>query len=159
MKTINKILKYSLIFLLGIVSYQCAFLESLKPPQIIIQIIEKFIRDSKGEFTYEQITAIKFNFYYETDGAIIAVCKYPTLVSPAVIELDFNVWEIQSDIERKATIYHELGHCLLHEGHRDSYFKDHCPTSLMNTYSTTEGCLKKYWKYYVKELFIYSGVR
>lgn len=85
----------------------------------------------------DKITAI--------DGAV-GVC-YPT----NVIQLDINYWR-QSHDEANMVIYHELGHCVLKQGHRDGLLPDGCHASIMHSEMDTLDCYKKHRKELVREM-------
>jgi hypothetical protein len=65
-----------------------------------------------------------------------------------------------SPITRKALIFHELGHCVLHKKHNKELMKDECPKSLMypEMSGLTEKCLNKHWEEYEEELFQKKGI-
>jgi len=70
----------------------------------------------------------------------------------AEINVDPFFWITYSEIERTALIYHELVHCKFIVDHVDGSLSDGCISSIMNTVTTDEKCLKKHWKYYVEDL-------
>lgn len=74
----------------------------------------------------------------------VAVCYY----QDNLIRINRLTWQRLTKSQREQTIHHELGHCLLNQGHNDT------DINLMNSagFLTTEQ-FKKYYDYYVRRLF------
>lgn len=95
------------------------------------------------------------------NGNVIGVCKRWS-DGYAMIEIDPTYWNNThvSDAQRKALIYHELGHCILNRGHDDSYIASNTygsiPKSIMNSYLMDELAYPSLQAYYTDELF-HSG--
>jgi len=66
---------------------------------------------------------------------------------PTIVYLNRDYWNRSSDIQRKALVYHELGHSCLLEDHNPS------PYSIMYYSSVPDNYLRLYWEGMVKELF------
>ena len=70
------------------------------------------------------------------------------------IYLNTPNWRRNSDTKNRTVVYHELGHCELGRGH---VFYDEkrwtCSPSLMAWNGVSDRCFKKYYDYYINELF------
>lgn len=69
-----------------------------------------------------------------------------------LVVLNYIRWEQMSGIERRALVYHELGHAALGRDHYNTFLPDNCPASLMNSYAISEWCLIEHWELYKFEL-------
>ena len=67
------------------------------------------------------------------------------------IKIDREQWEELDEAQRKALIYHELGHCALNRKHKDEHYRSF-PVSIMNTYHIGSN-YEKYSEEYNYELF------
>jgi len=62
-------------------------------------------------------------------------------------------WELMSDFDKEALIFHELGHCLLNRPHCAAETKKGTPFSIMHPYVVEGELWEKYRSFYMKELF------
>jgi hypothetical protein len=70
------------------------------------------------------------------------------------IRVDRRAWARMTQEEREATLFHELGHCVLGRiEHADKMYPDGCPVSLMHTSHTLKNCYFKNRSAYLDELF------
>lgn len=84
---------------------------------------------------------------------VIGECDYNNLS----IVVEHNHWNMSSDIHREILILHEMGHCVLERGHKNSYRNDIdrlIPSSLMGAtnFVTDQNYIKYKWLY-IDELF------
>lgn len=78
--------------------------------------------------------------------------------NPPRILISLQYWQSFQEIEKKALVYHELGHCVLGLEHDNEYicfseYNECIPRSLMYPYSISAWFYSKYWNYYASELF------
>lgn len=70
------------------------------------------------------------------------------------VDISYAYWNRITKIQRKALIFHELGHCALNRGHYNrTRTQSDCPISIMHSNTLDDFCLTYYWKQYEKELF------
>ena len=86
-------------------------------------------------------------------GQTIGVCFYGF----RTIMLRESYWLKASELQKKALVYHELGHCVCSAGlpkHDDRLhiMEPRCPASIMHFSMPPEYCLEKYWNDYVDDL-------
>lgn len=131
--------------------------------------IQDFINISDGILDYRDVKKLSVAFS-EQEGNTVGVC-WNALVWKE-IEVDNFFWKFASPLRKKALIYHELGHCLLHRGHDNESegfyafleklgiytpkvkeFSDGCPKTIMVTHMLSEKCLQRHMPHYEKELF------
>jgi len=77
------------------------------------------------------------------------------------VQLSESTWQVLSTAQKKALIYHELGHCLLLRDHvsggtphRSTTSNELCPISVM--YPTIDSMISCYYEFeemYIRELF------
>ena len=68
-----------------------------------------------------------------------------------VVVFDVGAYSKFSNIERRALVYHELGHCmceLSHDGAEGTF----CPKSLMYPSTSIKLCYDLNWSKYIKDL-------
>ena len=143
----------------------------------IREFVNEFIADSHGKFTdRKQLTPIYIaTLEYSDKGyGVIGLCYWGLWGSQRRIELDQVFLDTQSRLERKALVYHELGHCACNRDHTDyiaswlvgildkagvdhvraaGYYPDGCPRSLMHPFNVGYSCLATHWDQYKVELF------
>lgn len=61
-------------------------------------------------------------------------------------------WNVFGYQERKLLVFHELGHCVFNKDHRDDFYTDGCPKSIMATFLITESCFMAHHSDLIKEL-------
>lgn len=114
-------------------------------------IIQKFseeaaIRGVRVDLTNQKITFSDLKFE-------IAHCYYG-LQYMKLIRVDRNAWTNMSMEEKEATLFHELGHCVLGRiSHDDILEKNGCPESIMHRSHTLKHCYFKNRSAYLDELF------
>lgn len=86
--------------------------------------------------------------FLSLSGGSIGACNYLF----KEIYIDPKYWYNYSNIEKKALIYHEAGHCFCYESHDDSLYDDGCAKSLMHSTQTDKYCLDTYWNEYMKDM-------
>ena len=93
------------------------------------------------------------------DDNVIGVCWKSYDGSERVVEIKRDSFIGMSKYRQEELIYHELGHCKLNRMHKESYFDNRCPTSIMNPYIFSEqeitNCYtydEPSYKYYMDEL-------
>lgn len=75
--------------------------------------------------------------------------------TPTVL-ISSELWPDLSEIERKAVVFHELGHCVLWLEHDENWIRigpDYITRSIMYPYIQPEIIYLNYWNYYMNELF------
>lgn len=84
---------------------------------------------------------------------VIGVCQYGIHDHDVTIDLAF--WNSSSELTREFVVFHELGHCVLFQEHREGSDNQGNCLSLMN--SGTTSCRVAYTRinreYYIDELF------
>lgn len=73
--------------------------------------------------------------------------------APPTITVNEDSWKASSDAERENTIFHELGHCLLGQGHRAGTDSHGIPVSLMNPYKLDPQVYEDHRDSLLSELF------
>jgi hypothetical protein len=69
------------------------------------------------------------------------------------ITIDRSSWDERSAAVQRSILFHELGHCVLHRGHRDDTDSDGYPVSIMNSYELSDRELTERYDGLVSELF------
>jgi len=91
------------------------------------------------------------------EDGIAGTCQYNSHASN-VVTIDLQFWNDASEASREMVVFHELGHCVLYQGHREAANNEGACLSLMN--SGTAGCQVYYSEenreYYLDELFSFS---
>lgn len=87
------------------------------------------------------------------EDGVAGICVYGTHDHDVTIDITF--WNNSSQLTREFVVFHELGHCVLLQGHREVSDNQGNCLSLMN--SGTSGCRVAYnhnnRDYYINELF------
>ncbi len=77
-----------------------------------------------------------------------------------IVTIDLEFWENATPTLRELVVFHELGHCVLYQGHREEENNQGACLSIMN--SGTSGCRVLYTEqnrdYYLDELFEFSSM-
>jgi hypothetical protein len=98
---------------------------------------------------------IPINFSNELDKKYLGACyKYGRKEQWKEIKINKELWEGLDIPQRKALIYHELGHCALNREHKDEYHRSF-PVSIMNTYHIA-GNYEEFPEEYNYELFTHD---
>jgi len=88
---------------------------------------------------------------------VAGTCSYSSHF-PNHITIDSSFWNNASDIIREMVVFHELGHCVLGQGHREETDVNGNCLSIMQ--SGTEGCRLLYddlnRTYYLDEFFLFD---
>lgn len=74
--------------------------------------------------------------------------------NPAEIELDSNTWDSISETKREIIFFHELAHCLLGRGHRNTKLNG-VAISMMHEKGVPEAQYLANRDYYLEELFFH----
>jgi hypothetical protein len=158
-KAIKKIIGgWTLFFLLAF-----AAVNFLVVSGVIFQ--QQTVRDEQLEpyFQYFKQAAISYRVSVNYDNLVIGfVDRYPkpdwlalcqkigSIKFVTVLKSHFDKAPTE---EKYAIIVHELGHCALGLPHKDGYFMDGCPISIMHPSDSMFGCFFKNQDYYFKEMF------
>ena len=89
---------------------------------------------------------------------IVGSCK-KFLDDSRMISIKKPNWNVLTDSNKEILMFHELGHCLLNQQHRNqTIFMDGLtiPKSIMNAY-LLGNYYEGYKQYYLEELFTYKG--
>lgn len=101
---------------------------------------------------HANIPSINVDMYFnDQTGNVIGVCKKRG--NDRNIEIDGDWWSTASDLDREILIFHELGHCVLDQGHRDFQLPDGCGGSVMGTYHIGAYCYDLHYDHYIEEMF------
>ena len=88
-----------------------------------------------------------------TKGSTIAgFCGVSLFPPTAQISINPTWWKNKSEKQRLALLVHEIGHCKYAKLHNDDKIFFGCPKTLMNSFTTSKGCLDMYWDYYMWEI-------
>lgn len=142
------------------------------------KLVDEFLFLShENHLTFNRPVTVGFtNIDY---GAVIGMCHYGPFFRE--IDLDQKFWDSSTETTKLALIFHELTHCYCYRdhdfakgqmyeenadlrmekeliwemkgGHRDGYYEDGCPTSLMYPEITEDSCTLAHYSAYVQELF------
>lgn len=63
-----------------------------------------------------------------------------------------SYWDKASDLQKQMVVFHELGHCDMHEEHRVGLQPDNCANSIMYPYTLSDTCYTEHMSDYLKEL-------
>jgi len=89
------------------------------------------------------------------DGNVAGTCSYGGRTNERDILIDADFWNRSSHLYREYIVFHELGHCVLGQDHREACFANRTWTSLMR--SGVGSCRDNYntntRSYYLDELF------
>lgn len=91
--------------------------------------------------------------YGETSNASAGATCYLGSGTPR-IAVDKEGWSQIHDSQRRQTLFHEMGHCVLNREHTTDRFEDNCPKSYMNASPVSWLCLQHHSESdYESELF------
>lgn len=111
--------------------------------------LNRYVEDFEEEYGVYVNYPVGIGEIPESTSAVGACYSYGPGRSVVISE---RYWDRATARDKKATVYHELGHCSLDKDHEEGDLEDGCPQSLMNPYTITEYCMEKHWKYYVEQL-------
>jgi len=113
--------------------------------------IELFNSEMSGRGHFVDLSKVKISF--DNLDKQIATCYYG-IEFLKIIKVDKFWWKQLTREEKEATIFHELGHCVLRRRlHTDSIYSNGCPLSLMHSSHTLKDCYFKNRSKYLDELF------
>lgn len=98
-------------------------------------------------FTHPRVSFSFTSFF----GSTIGMCRYGG--GSASVQLSSSAWARGSETFREMLVYHELGHCMLGRGHRNTRLSSGNPESLMNSVLFNERTYAANRDYYLRELF------
>ena len=101
-----------------------------------------------GAILIAQATTFSFRNFF---GGTIGMCTWGRGFNR--VELSTNAWDRGSETFREMLVFHELGHCLLGRGHKNSRHSDGRLESLMNSYLFDQRIYLANRDAYLKELF------
>ena len=91
------------------------------------------------------------------DDDVAGTCQFNSHASN-IITIDLDFWINASRDRRELVVFHELGHCVLYQDHREEENDENACLSIMN--SGTSGCFVYYndinREYYLDELFNFT---
>lgn len=91
------------------------------------------------------------------EEGVAGTCQFNSH-SRNIVTIDLEFWKNANPVLREMVVFHELGHCVLNQGHREGENNQGACLSLMN--SGTSGCQVYYNEenrnYYLNELFGFS---
>lgn len=85
-------------------------------------------------------------------GSTVGMCTFSSTRRNKV-ELSTNAWNNGSDTFREMLLFHELGHCLLGRGHKNTTHSSGRPESLMNSWLFDQRTYLANRDAYLKELY------
>lgn len=113
--------------------------------------IDKFNAESLSRGKLFDLSQVKITFE-KLDGPI-ASCFYGVQYFK-IIKIDKFWWKKLTIEEKEATLFHELGHCVLKRRlHHEVLTVSGCPESLMHSSHTLRNCYFKNRSKYLDELF------
>ncbi|MDB5242116.1 MAG: hypothetical protein JWP57_2741 [Spirosoma sp.] len=110
-----------------------------EPAQYSVPVeIEPYVQHFRDEFKKRGQTPTTNNLiitFGATQGSdVCGQCLLESGKTPRIIINTNGVcWRDANGYERECLVFHELGHCLLNRGHRNSRFPNNAYVSLMNT--------------------------
>ena len=121
------------------------------------QFFNDFQNDAKRYKVQLNLYQLTISFVPSLPNSIAAQC----FIRTNTVEVAEDVWQILSTSQKKALIYHELGHCLLLRDHvKDGILfpaarsDELCPVSLMHpTIDPMYSCYDEFEEMYARELF------
>lgn len=90
-----------------------------------------------------------------TPNNVIAQCFY--YITPT-IKVSEEFWSQMDVYLREQVLFHEIGHCILHRGHR-SDLNNNIPLSIMNPYELSADQYKNNYVQYMHELFFANDLQ
>lgn len=152
MKNPNKVL-FVISFLIGCSSPEP---KVLFVDKAFTSYVEEFIHAGASVNHPVTVDNLIIVFSTELDDDILGVCEQTTDGTPR-IQISLQNWVTSIEIEKKAVVFHELGHCVLWLDHDEVWINtlqsDNVPRSLMYPYIEDAYIYTKYWNYYINELF------
>lgn len=80
-------------------------------------------------------------------------CVMGPFMTPTIF-VNRLTWSYMDAYQQRAVLFHELGHCVLLRGHKDTYDAFGWPTSIMNTYVIWGYFNSSTYNHYMNELFL-----
>lgn len=87
------------------------------------------------------------------DAVVIGICKPRFDGLPYSMDIDSLFFERGSYFDKKALVYHELGHCILHKKHNNDTHEDGRYKTLMSELLMDGDTFSAHEEEYIKELF------
>lgn len=91
------------------------------------------------------------------EGGVAGTCSYGGRQNHKSVVIDASFWKRASHLYREYIVFHELGHCFLLRGHRESCLTNRTYASIMRS-GTQSGCRDNYnvqtRDYYIDELMV-----
>lgn len=111
-----------------------------KMPDEVAPYYYKFLQDAANHNTVVNRYAIESLTISFLDKVVMENTRYlgvcykntPNTTSVLAVYLDKDFWDVAPPAQREALVYHELGHCLLGEDHRDESAADGTFASVMH---------------------------
>jgi Zn-dependent protease with chaperone function len=121
------------------------------------QFFNDFKNDAERHKTPLDLYQLTITFVPTLPGTVAAQC----FIRTNTVEVSEELWQVLSTSQKKALIYHELGHCVLLRDHVEGgiLFPSNsnaylCPLSLMYpTVDPMDVCFDEFKDFYTEELF------
>lgn len=111
--------------------------------------------DKMGKPVYIDDLVIKFSTRLESDT--LGQCSYENPAYSPTVLINQNLWQNHTEITKKVVLFHELGHCILHRGHDETFVTVpdgmYGPKSIMHPYMQNDIYYSDNWSYYAHEMF------
>lgn len=120
-----------------------------------IQVKFKSLGQTFGAAFVAQTVSFSFTTFF---GSTIGMCRMSSSGRNSV-QLSSSAWSRGSATFQEMLVFHELGHCLLGRGHKNTRMSSGQPESLMNSFIFDERTYLANRDQYLKELFTAENVR
>lgn len=132
--------------LLGCGPAQVNSYPSAEVEEYVNEFIQRGLATNNDHYSFLEDSFINIDFEDESyfEGNIVGVCDY----DEEKISLRKKYWDNITISERKELLFHELGHCWLHQDHR--------PNSIMSEYMLNTGEFHNNYHWYMDELFYFN---
>lgn len=123
----------------------------------VMEYVDRFEGEAKLYLGKDfRIYRLKVRFVDKFDGSLsprtVGECSTKGFDVPSVTILR-SYWDEATDLTREQLVMHELGHCVLFEGHDKRKFMGENPTSIMYPEILDDGLYSRLRAYYMLELF------
>ena len=122
--------------------------------------VQKFEDESRRFGPQVRVVDLSIRFG-ELDPGFTGLCRRRFAETPTII-VEPKAWEKASEWTRESLMFHELGHCILNENHREAMMPAReaqgvMPVSLMNPIVVAGAVYRKNRDYYLDELFTHGS--
>ena len=171
-------IKFIFMFFMFISCSQAQFIEPVVDEQLLPykEDFEIIVGKNKNSYKLKKVNMYFADLNKNKKGTerTLGMCK-GMYMDTTDINIDIEYWKTATDLSKKFTVLHELGHCICTLGHteirngfwesvfdtlkfklgigiRKGYLKDGCPASLMHPYEFDWFCMYTHYDYYMQEL-------